>query len=143
MELGQEHLDAKVSGVEFGLDFSLKLNTDSDERFIVKATLKSEGITLRELLYLAAKPRVISKQGSLRRGCKDDAGLGERIAELNAVGCVISLKPGSMAGAGRPISNDEAINTLEERIKSGKLTREYCAQKPHLLRLYDAIMGDE
>ena len=136
MKLTKEHLDCPVEGVELSTSFDISFNTEAKEAnrtHRVNVKLTSDGITLRELLQQAGKPRVITKQGALRRNCQDEEAFARKCEQAD--GCTISLKPG--AGAVRVVSTDEAMGIIERSIIAGTLKRETCPES--LLPYFDAI----
>ncbi len=120
-----DDLDRVLNGMDFKSTFSVKpakeMCDENTKGTTVNCTVKVEGITLRDVLTLASKTRIIAKQNGMRRENKSVTDFDRKVQVFIDSGAVIDLRPGTRTAAA-PITEDSAIQYLIGQVNNGEMT---------------------
>ena len=131
-----DDLDRVLTGIEFESTFAVKpaveMCDEDTKGTTVNCTVKVDGITLRDVLGLASKPRIIARQNGMRRENKSVADFDRKVQTFIDSGAVIDLRPGTRTAAAA-ITEESAIQYLITQVNSGDMTMDELRAKMDLL----------
>lgn len=136
-----DDMDRVLTGIEFESTFTVKpaveMCTDDTEGTTVNCTVKVDGITLKDALNLASKPRIIARQNGMRRENKSVSDFDRKVQTFIDSGAIIDLRPGTRTAAA-PVTEESAIQYLITQVNDGKMTMDQLRAKMDKLTAVDA-----